>query len=157
MEKTAVSPPLTTEGFLQRLKRLRTSIVSDLDSTISVVEKTLRAKEGGQNSAAAAAAPATVSCVQKEDVAVLDAVKKAGREIKRQLGEFERRHFAIQFYVGLIESIGVGISEKIREFRPVSAETTQQALFEFVSGASHGDDFCLYLKAGADLNGLFEG
>uniref|UniRef100_A0A0G4IBA6 Uncharacterized protein n=1 Tax=Chromera velia CCMP2878 TaxID=1169474 RepID=A0A0G4IBA6_9ALVE len=155
MEETAVLLPLTTEAFLQRLRTLRASIVSDLDSTISLVEKTLWAKGGGQNSAAAAAAPASVSCVQEEDIAALDAVKKAGREITKQLEKVVHRHFEID--VALIESIEVDITEKIREFRPVSAETTQQALSDFVSGANNGDDFRRCLKAGADIDGLFKG
>uniref|UniRef100_A0A0G4FV45 Uncharacterized protein n=1 Tax=Chromera velia CCMP2878 TaxID=1169474 RepID=A0A0G4FV45_9ALVE len=57
--------------------------------------------------------------------------------------------------VGYLYELGIG--RKIRKYRPVSAEPTQQALSDFAYGASNGDDFRLCMKVGADLNGLVEG
>uniref|UniRef100_A0A0G4ICD6 Uncharacterized protein n=1 Tax=Chromera velia CCMP2878 TaxID=1169474 RepID=A0A0G4ICD6_9ALVE len=162
MAETAVDPPLTTEAYLERLKAVHASIVADLDSRlrhqVELVDKTLRAKEAREGSAVAAA---NVSRVLPEDVSVLDVFAETGREFTRelsrkvrgQLGEVVSRHVKID--VGLLYELGIG--EAIRSFRPVSSGTTQQALSDFISGASNGDDFRLFLKAGADVNGLVEG
>uniref|UniRef100_A0A0G4ICG8 Uncharacterized protein n=1 Tax=Chromera velia CCMP2878 TaxID=1169474 RepID=A0A0G4ICG8_9ALVE len=135
-------------------------MVADLDcglrSQIDVIEATLRANEPADNSAAAAAAVA-VPLVCSEDVAVLKALEEGGREFsnkaKGQLGEVVSRHFKLD--VGAFYEMGIG--ERIREFRAVSAETSQQALSDFVSGANNGDDLRLCLKAGADVNGFVNG
>eukprot|EP00969_Alexandrium_andersonii_P132142 5843392-Alexandrium_andersonii.AAC.1 len=70
--------------------------------------------------------------------------------MKAKLEEVVSRHIEID--VGSLYEMGIG--EVIRAFQPISPETTQGALFDFVSGASNGDDFRLCLKAGADVNGL---
>uniref|UniRef100_A0A0G4H880 Uncharacterized protein n=1 Tax=Chromera velia CCMP2878 TaxID=1169474 RepID=A0A0G4H880_9ALVE len=160
MEETALSPPPTIDTYLESLKAVHASIVADLDSSlrsqVELVEKTLRAKGASEHSAAPAAL-AEVRRVRSEDVSVLPALEEAGRElskkVKAQLGEVVSRHVEID--VGYLFEQGIG--DIIRDFRPVSADTTQQALSNFVKGASNGDDFRLCLKAGADLNGLVEG
>uniref|UniRef100_A0A0G4ICA9 Uncharacterized protein n=1 Tax=Chromera velia CCMP2878 TaxID=1169474 RepID=A0A0G4ICA9_9ALVE len=164
MAETAVDPPPTTEAYVERLRAWHASIVADLDSRlryqVEIVEKNLVSKEAGDSGAAAAAA-LEVSRVRSEDVAVLDELEETGREFTRelskkvrgQLGEVVSRHAKID--VGLLNEMGIG--EVIRSFRSVSPETTQQALSDFISGASNGDDFRLCLKAGADVNGLVEG
>uniref|UniRef100_A0A0G4IEJ5 Uncharacterized protein n=1 Tax=Chromera velia CCMP2878 TaxID=1169474 RepID=A0A0G4IEJ5_9ALVE len=161
MEEAAVSSPetaLTVDSYLERLRALQTAIVSDLDIQVSLVEKTLRAKGGGEILVAAAAAGGvSIPSVRPEDVAVLDALDETrtqfSKSVKVQLGKVVRRHFEID--VGFLNEIGIG--EMIREFRPVSAETTQLALADFLNGVSNGDDFRLCLKAGADVDGLVEG
>mmetsp|Transcript_15981 Transcript_15981/g.32416 ORF Transcript_15981/g.32416 Transcript_15981/m.32416 type:complete len:370 (-) Transcript_15981:72-1181(-) len=51
----------------------------------------------------------------------------------------------------------MSIGGLIREFRAVSPEMCQKALSDFLNGTTNGDDLRLYVKAGADVNGLFEG
>uniref|UniRef100_A0A0G4I247 Uncharacterized protein n=1 Tax=Chromera velia CCMP2878 TaxID=1169474 RepID=A0A0G4I247_9ALVE len=160
MEETAVDSPPTIEAYLERLSALESSIVSDICSVfrsrVEIVEKTLRAK-GESESAAAAAAPTDVPRVCPEDVSVLETLEGTGREfsqnVKGQLGGGISRHVRID--VGYLYEQGIG--DVIRDFQPVSPETTHRALADFVSGASGGDDFRLCLKAGTDVNGLVEG
>uniref|UniRef100_A0A0G4I3A7 Uncharacterized protein n=1 Tax=Chromera velia CCMP2878 TaxID=1169474 RepID=A0A0G4I3A7_9ALVE len=164
MEETAVNSPPTIDAFLERLKALEGSLLSEFRSTlrsqVDLVEKTLRAKEGNESPAAAAAAT-DVPRVRQEDVSVLEALEKKGRDVfselskkwRGDLGEVVSRHAKMD--VGYLYEQGIG--DVIRQFRPVSAETAQKALSDFISGANNGDDFRLCLKAGADINGLVEG
>uniref|UniRef100_A0A0G4HY29 Uncharacterized protein n=1 Tax=Chromera velia CCMP2878 TaxID=1169474 RepID=A0A0G4HY29_9ALVE len=153
MEETSL---LTTEGYLKLLKTAQASIISELEACfryqVELVEKTLRAEGPGENSAAA-----SVPQVRIEDIAVLDRLENASKDfsktIKEQLGEVVYRHFQID--AGFLYQLGIG--ETIRAFVPVSAKICQRALSDFLSGANNGDDFRICLKAGADVNGLFEG
>uniref|UniRef100_A0A0G4HBY7 Uncharacterized protein n=1 Tax=Chromera velia CCMP2878 TaxID=1169474 RepID=A0A0G4HBY7_9ALVE len=155
MEETVVDPPPTIEAYLQRLDAVQASIMTCFQKQVEIVENTLRAKSATDNPAAAAAA-ADLHRVCHEGVSVLEVIEETGREFSKKvkgLGGVVSRHAKID--VGYLYEQGIG--DIIRDFRPVSADTTQQALSNFVKGASNGDDFRLCLKAGADLNGLVEG
>jgi len=158
MEETAFPAPPTVEAYLERLKALRDSVLAHFDRQIELVENALHGHGERESTAAAAAAAAHVRRVCYKDVSVLTALEVTNREfsksVRGQLGEVISRHAKID--VGLLFELGIG-GRILREFRPVSPETTQDALSNFVSGASNGDDFRLCLKAGADVNGLFEG
>uniref|UniRef100_A0A0G4H628 Uncharacterized protein n=1 Tax=Chromera velia CCMP2878 TaxID=1169474 RepID=A0A0G4H628_9ALVE len=159
MEETALlPPPPTLDAFLERLNLLQTSVASQFQQQIEIVEKVLRAKKGhtGENSAAADE-EVPLWCVRHEDVTVVESVEEIIREfskkVRGKLGEVVSRH--VEMDVGLLHEMGV--YEMIRLFCPISVETTQKALCTFLDGTTNGDDLRLCLKVGADVNGLFDG
>uniref|UniRef100_A0A0G4I0S7 Uncharacterized protein n=1 Tax=Chromera velia CCMP2878 TaxID=1169474 RepID=A0A0G4I0S7_9ALVE len=162
------SPP-TTEAFIEQLEALQASFFSSLQTSfqgIQLVGKLLREKKAEQGNAAAAV---PVSPVRPEDVASLEslekickeffsntAVKNFFRKVRGHIGEITSRHFDIDlsdFFDGGLGAVG----EIIRSFRAVTAKDFQVEFQGFLNCDNDGEDTRLFLKAGADVNGLVEG
>uniref|UniRef100_A0A0G4GIY7 Uncharacterized protein n=1 Tax=Chromera velia CCMP2878 TaxID=1169474 RepID=A0A0G4GIY7_9ALVE len=79
--------------------------------------------------------------------------KEFSKKVKEHIEEVVSRYIHIDMDFLLEASVG----EVIRSFRPVSAETIQKTISDFVNGSSDGEDFCLCLKVGTDVNGLVGG
>uniref|UniRef100_A0A0G4FTV4 Uncharacterized protein n=1 Tax=Chromera velia CCMP2878 TaxID=1169474 RepID=A0A0G4FTV4_9ALVE len=156
MAENSPSPAPTTDSFLSRLDALEASLVSSLHAQFEMVRKSLKAGEKKEYSNAAAAAAVEVQHVHPNDMSCLERLEETGKKFLRKIREDLHPFFSRRFEIDLGFLLEQGIGEAVRAFRAVEAEILREALSEFLSGASNGETLRLYLKVGADVNGLVE-
>uniref|UniRef100_A0A0G4HW95 Uncharacterized protein n=1 Tax=Chromera velia CCMP2878 TaxID=1169474 RepID=A0A0G4HW95_9ALVE len=160
-QKPAVPP--TTEAFLEELQEWKSSFLLSFKKTfecVELVEKLLKAKVTEEKEAAVAAA-ASARCVGAEDVSDLQRVKEMGTDfLQRVRGRFEEvagRYYEID--LSRFFQKGHGVGHVIRSFRPVRRQDLQKVLSRFCRFSLEKDrkNLELYLKVGADVDGLENG
>eukprot|EP00820_Chromera_velia_P017396 Cvel_26708.t1-p1 / transcript=Cvel_26708.t1 / gene=Cvel_26708 / organism=Chromera_velia_CCMP2878 / gene_product=hypothetical protein / transcript_product=hypothetical protein / location=Cvel_scaffold3219:3668-4671(+) / protein_length=334 / sequence_SO=supercontig / SO=protein_coding / is_pseudo=false len=163
-EETALTPG--TEVYLEELNTWKGSFLSSLQSALHGIEqvetllrKKASSKSGAVSSAASTTPPERTPVVAEGDVAALQSLKEVGgdflQKVRGCLGEVVSRHYEMdlsQFF-----QKGHGVGKLMRSFRSVAPPDFRTALCAFMRGETDRDGVRLYLKVGADVNGLVGG
>uniref|UniRef100_A0A0G4I0V5 Uncharacterized protein n=1 Tax=Chromera velia CCMP2878 TaxID=1169474 RepID=A0A0G4I0V5_9ALVE len=148
-----------TEVCLKELETWKASFSTSLQKVlqgVELVEKLVWAKTARKSVGAAA-----TSRVRREDIAALKALKETGENFleEKVSGSLEAvaRGYLLMDLSPFFETGLEGVGEIIQSFRAVTKEEFQAELSEFLKGETKGDGVRLFLKVGADVDGLVDG